>query len=193
MCISASDRGVGPAVDGDWADAFAWPGGDVFRPTAWRGRRAGVDAVFHSVGTLTETPAAGATFERVNGDAAIIAALEAERAGVGAFVFLSASAQPPGVRNAYLDAKRRAEDAIADLDLDAVVLRPGPVYGAGQPHLPSVLDRILRFAASAPPIASRLGEARPLSVDTVARAAYRAALDPPARLLDVGDIRDLAG
>ncbi len=191
--VRSLSRSGRPAVDGDWADAVAWTSADVFRPNAWRGRLAGVDAVVHSVGTLTETPAAGATFERVNGDAAIIAALEAERAGVGAFVFLSASAQPPGVRNAYLDAKRRAEDAIADLDLDAVVLRPGPVYGAGQPHLPSVLDRILRFAASAPPIASRLGEARPLSVDTVARAAYRAALDPPARLLDVGDIRDLAG
>ena len=188
--VSRSGR---PDVDEDWADAVSWTSADLFRPNAWRDRLDGVDAVVHSVGTLTEAPTEGVTFERVNGDAALLTALEAERAGVDAFVFLSASAKPPGVRNAYLTAKRRAEASIADLGLDVVTLRPGPVYGEGQPHVPAVVDRVLRFVASAPPLASRLGEARPLSVDTVARATYRAALDPDERLLDVSDIRDLAG
>lgn len=187
--VSRSGR---PDVDEEWVEAVSWTSADLFRPNAWRDRLDGVDAVVHSVGTLTESPTEGVTFERVNGDACVLAALEAERAGVDAFVFLSAAAKPPGVRNAYLTAKRRAEASIADLDLDTVVLRPGPVYGEGQPHLPDVADRVLRFAASAPPIASRLGESRPLAVGTVARAAYRAALDPGERLLDVSDIRDLA-
>ncbi|QUO46726.1 NAD-dependent epimerase/dehydratase family protein [Halorubrum ruber] len=188
--VSRSGR---PDVDEAWADAVSWTSADLFRPNAWRDRLDGVDAVVHSVGTLTEAPTDGVTFERVNGDAALLTALEAERAGVDAFAFLSAAAKPPGIRNAYLTAKRRAEASIADLDLDVVTLRPGPVYGAGQPHLPGVVDRVFRFVASAPPLASRLGEARPLSVDTVARATYRAALDPDDRLLDVSDIRDLAG
>ncbi|PHQ46587.1 NAD-dependent dehydratase [Halorubrum sp. C3] len=188
--VSRSGR---PDVDEAWADAVSWTSADLFRPNAWRDRLDGVDAVVHSVGTLTEAPTEGVTFERVNGDAALLTSLEAERAGVDAFVFLSAAAKPPGIRNAYLTAKRRAEASIADLDLNVVTLRPGPVYGAGQPHLPGVVDRVLRFVASAPPLASRLGEARPLSADTVARATYRAALDPDDRLLDVSDIRDLAG
>ncbi|TKX75176.1 NAD-dependent epimerase/dehydratase family protein [Halorubrum sp. GN11_10-6_MGM] len=188
--VSRSGR---PDVDEAWTDEVSWTSADLFRPNAWRDRLDGVDAVVHAVGTLTEAATDGVTFERVNGDAAVIAALEAERAGVDAFVFLSATAKPPGVRAAYLTAKRRAETAIADLDLDTVVLRPGPVYGEGQPHVPAVVDRVLRFVASARPIASRLGESRPLSVDTVARATYRAALNPDERLLDVGDIRDLAG
>ncbi|ELZ31735.1 NAD-dependent epimerase/dehydratase family protein [Halorubrum tebenquichense] len=187
--VSRSGR---PDVDEEWVEAVSWTSADLFRPNAWRDRLDGVDAVVHSVGTLTESPTEGVTFERVNGDACVLTALEAERAGVDAFVFLSAAAKPPGVRNAYLTAKRRAEASVADLDLDTVVLRPGPVYGEGQPHLPGVADRVLRFAASAPPIASRLGESRPLAVGTVARAAYRAALDPGERLLDVSDIRDLA-
>lgn len=191
--VRSVSRGGRPDVDEEWVDAVSWTSADVFRPNAWRDRLDGVDGVVHSVGTLTESPTEGVTFERVNGDAAVITALEAERAGVSGFVFLSAAAKPPGVRNAYLTAKRRAEASIADLDLDTVALRPGPVYGEGQPHLPGVADRVLRFAASAPPIASRLGESRPLSVGTVARAAYRAALDPEERLLDVSDIRDLAG
>ena len=187
--VSRSGR---PDIDEAWADAVSWTSADLFSPNAWRDRLDGVDAVVHSVGTLTEAPTEGVTFERVNGDAALLAALEAERADVDAFVFLSAAAKPPGIRNAYLTAKRRAEASLTDLDLDVVTLRPGPVYGEGQPHIPSVADRVLRFAASAPPIASRLGESRPLSVDTVARATYRAALDPDDRLLDVSDIRDLA-
>jgi len=191
--VRSVSRGGRPDVDDAWVNAVSWTSADLFSPNAWRDRLDGVDAVVHAVGAITEAPTEGVTFERVNGDAAVLTALEAERAGADAFVFLSAAAKPPGVRNAYLTAKRRAEAAIVDLDLDTVSLRPGPVYGEGQPHIPDVADRVLRFAASAPPIASRLGESRPLSVDTVARATYRAALNPDERLLDVSDIRDLAG
>jgi uncharacterized protein YbjT (DUF2867 family) len=187
--VSRSGR---PDGDEAWMDSVSWTSADLFSPNAWRDRLDGVDAVVHAVGTLTEAPTEGVTFERVNGDAAVLAALEAERAGADGFAFLSAAAKPPGVRNAYLTAKRRAETSVADLDLETVALRPGPVYGEGQPHLPGVADRVLRFVASARPIASRLGESRPLSVDTVARATYRAALDPDERLLDVSDIRELA-
>jgi uncharacterized protein YbjT (DUF2867 family) len=184
--VSRSGR---PSVDAPWANAVSWTSADLFRPDAYRSRLEGVDAVVHAVGAITESPSGGKTFERVNGDAAILTALEAERAGVGAFVFLSASVKPPGVRDAYLTAKRRAETAIAGLDLKAVTLRPGPVYGSRDAPGPRAVDEIFRLAASAPPLADRLGERRPLAVETVARAAYRAALDPDEPLLDVDDIR----
>ena len=185
---SVSRRGR-PAVDAGWADRVSWTTADVFRPDAWRNRLDGVDAVVHSVGTISEAPDDGVTFERVNGDAAILTALEAERAGVGTYVFLSSAVKPPGVRNAYLSAKRRAEAAIADLDVDHVTLRPGPVYGSGQPHFPAIVNAAFRVIGSIPPVANRLGESRPLPVETVARATYRSALDPDESLLDVEDIR----
>lgn len=187
--VSRSGR---PASDAPWTDDVSWTSADLFRPDAWRDRLAGVDAVVHSVGTLSEAPNAGTTFERVNGDAAIITALEAERAGVETFVFLSSAVTPPGVRPAYLSAKRRAESAIAGLDFDAVTLRPGPVYGTDQPHFSTTVNALLRLTASVPPIADRLGERRPISVETAARATYRTALDPDETLLDVGDIRAIA-
>jgi NADH dehydrogenase len=184
--ISRSGR---PPLNASWADAVSWTSADLFRPNGWRDRLNGVDAVVHAVGIIHETPAAGITFERFNGDGAIIAALEAERAGVETFVFLSSSVKPPGARSAYLTAKRRAEAAIAGLDLDDVTLRPGPVYGAGQPHFSPPVNTALRLVDSIPPIADRLGEARPLPVDTVARAAYHTAFDPAESLLDVADVR----
>ncbi len=186
--VSRSGR---PELDAPWVDGVSWTSANLFRPNAWRDRLDGVDAVVHAVGIISESATAGVTFERVNGDAAILTALEAERAGVDTFVFLSSAVKPPGVRNAYITAKRRAETAIADLDVENVTLRPGPVYGPEQPHVPAVVNTLFRVVASVPPIAGRLGESRPLHVDRVARAAYRAALDPDETLLDVEDVRSL--
>ncbi|SNR22877.1 SDR family oxidoreductase [Halorubrum vacuolatum] len=185
---SISRRGP-PAVDAPWTEQVAWTSADLFRPDAWRSRLDGVDIVVHAVGTITEAPTDGVTFERINGDSAILTALEAERAGVETFVFLSSAVKPPGVRHAYLSAKRRAEAAIAGLSFEHVTLRPGPVYGSEQPHFPTSVNTILRLVGSLTPLAERLGEARPLPVETVARAAYRSALNPEETLFDVEDIR----
>jgi uncharacterized protein YbjT (DUF2867 family) len=160
---------------GAWADRVEWVRADVFAPQNWRGQLAGVDCVVHAIGTLHEDADAGVTFERVNGDSAILAALEAERAGVDRFVYVSSSSQPPLVRSAYIEARRRAEAAIADLDLTAVVPRFGPVYGADQPHFPAVVNWACRALGAVEPLARRLGVNRPLSVERAGRATYRLA------------------
>lgn len=159
-----------------WTNRVEWVGADVFAPHEWRDSLEGVDAVVHSIGTISESPTDGVTFERINGDAGIVAALEADRAGVDRFVYLSSSTTPPFVRAAYLEAKRRAEAAIADLDLETTVLRPGPVYGPAQPHFPRVANWLFAAVGTLEPLAARMGADRPLSVETVGRATYAAAL-----------------
>ena len=188
------DPGADPAVDSgtdpaaDWVAAVEWTSADLFAPHVWRDRLRGVDAVVHSVGIAHEEPAAGTTFERLNGDSAILTALEAERAGVDAFVFLSSAVNYPTARPAYLQSKRRAEQAIGGLALETTVLRPGPVYGPGQPHFPRPLNALCRLVDRMPALATRLGEVRPLPVGRVADAALDAALEPTNRLLTVADI-----
>lgn len=177
---------LGPADR--WAEAVDWTSADLFAPHAWRDRLRGVDAVVHSVGIAHENPQEGVTFERVNGDSAIITALEAERAGVESFVFLSSAVNYPTARRAYLRSKRRAERAIDNLNLETVVLRPGPVYGPDQPHFPQPLNVLCRLVAGIDSLAERLGDARPLSVDRVAGVAVDSALSPETRLLTVDDI-----
>lgn len=161
---------------GDWAGDVRWLAADVFAPQEWRSALNGADAVVHSIGIADESPKKGVTFERVNGDSAIITALESERAGADQFVFVSSATTPPLVRDAYLTAKRRAEGAISDLDLTTTVLRPGAVYGPDQPHFPAVLNRLLALAGSFDPVAERLDEDRPLDVETVGAAVYAAAV-----------------
>lgn len=172
----------------EWVKAVEWTSADLFSPHAWRDRLRGVDAVIHAVGIASEAPTEGVTFERLNGDAAILTALEAERAGTDTFVFLSAAANFPTARQEYIRSKRRAERAIAELNFDVVVLRPGPVYGPNQPHMPGIVNRLCAIVDSLPEIPERLGNARPLAVDHVARVALDAAADPSQRLLTIEEI-----
>ena len=177
-----------------WAGEVAWVAADVLEPHRWRDRLAGVDAVVHCVGIARERPREGATFERVNGDAAIVAALESERAGADRFVFLSSSRSPPLVRDEYVKSKRRAEAAIADLDVETAVVRPGPVYGPGQPHFPGVVATAFRAVDRRERLARQFEADRPLSVETVARATYEAALgEAPDTTLDAISIHEHYG
>lgn len=186
--VSRSGRPESVAGPSQWVADVEWTSADLFRPHAWRDRLRGVDAVIHSVGIAHENPKEGVTYERVNGDSTIISALEAERAGVETFVFLSSAAKYPTARRAYLRAKRRAERAIESLNMETVVLRPGAVYGPGQPHFPQVFNQLCRLVAEIEPLAERLGDNRPLSVDRVASVALESAVDPEMRLVTVEDI-----
>ena len=185
---SVSRSGRPEDVSGRWVDRVEWTSADLFSPHTWRDRLRSVDAVVHSVGIAHEHPQEGVTFERVNGDSTIITALEAERAGVDTFVFLSSAANYPTARRAYLQSKRRAERAIESLNMETVVLRPGAVYGPDQPHFPEPFNWLCKLVDGFDPLAERLGEARPLAVDRVAGVALDAAVDPEVRLLTVEDI-----
>jgi len=165
-----------PAVRGPWAAAVEWRAADVFAPQDWRDVLEGADSVVHSIGIIEEHPTEGVTFERVNGDAGIIAALESERAGVDRFVYVSSSTTPPRTRSAYLTAKRRAEAAIADLAVESVVLRPGPVYGPEQPHFPAPVNALFGLLGRFDVVARQFGADRPLSVETVGRATLDVAV-----------------
>lgn len=170
-----------PEYRDPWTDAVEWVSADVFAPHEWRDRLTAVDCLVHSVGTIDEDPTAGVTFERVNGDSALVAALEAERAGVDRVVYVSSSAKPPLVREAYLTARRRAEAAIADLDVRVVVPRFGPVYGPDQPHFPATVNRLFGALGRFERVARLMGANRPVSVERAAAVTYRLATtaDPP--------------
>jgi uncharacterized protein YbjT (DUF2867 family) len=170
-----SGGGKGNGRDGRddpvWADEVNWVAASVFEPRRWRRYFDGCDGVVHSIGIIDDDPNEGIVLERVNGDAAILAGLEAERAGVPSFSFVSASVTPPGARKAYLAAKRRAERELRELDVSVARLRPGPVYG----------ERVARC----------FGDVRPLSVTGVAAVALETALDAEQRGLY--DIPAIAG
>jgi nucleoside-diphosphate-sugar epimerase len=180
-----------PEIAEPWADRVLWLAADVFRPESWAGHLAGCDAWVHCIGIVREQPERGVTFDRFNGDAAILAADVAERGGVEAFVYLSASAKPPLLRETYITAKRRAEREVLGCAFRGVVLRPGFVYGSRRGiSLPA--STLLRAAARVPVLGAGARQSRPLPVERVARAALRAATEPRVRgILEVDAIEAL--
>ncbi len=176
-----------------WMADVRWVAADVFAPHRWRDQLADVDCVVHSIGTIREAPGTGVTFDRINGDSAILTALEAERAGVDRFVYISSSAKPPLVDERYLTARRQAEQAIADLEIEVAIPRFGPVYGPDQPHFPAAVNWLFRLIGDTEPIASRLGEDRPWNVEAAAAATFRIATmsDPPTNPVTAPTLRAL--
>ena len=197
VCKVATERGfdvVGvarsgaPELDEPWVEKVTWVKASALEPNLWRAHLAGVGAVVHAIGILKEKPDKGVTFERINGDTAVIAAEEAEKAGVGTFVFVSASATPPTVDKAYLEHKRRAESEITRRDLRAIILRPSLIYGPRRP-ISQVVGKALEVAQRIPGVPR---QDRPLSVKTVAHAAVSAVeQEAVSGVLDTGAISTL--
>lgn len=95
-------------------------------PSAWLPRLAGIDAVVNCAGILRERGAQ--TFAAVHVDAPVALFRACAQAGVGKVVQVSALGEPAD--GAFIASKHEADAALAELDLDWTVLRPGLVYSA---------------------------------------------------------------
>jgi NADH dehydrogenase len=185
-------RGGRPRGAEPWMEGVQWLMTDVFYPHSWNRHLADTDAVVHCIGIIRQRPSRGVTFERLNGDSAILVAREAEQAGVGSFVMLSASAKPLLISLDYIDAKRRAEAEVSAIrGLRSVFLRPGLVHGPGR-RVPPPLLHFIDWAATREHLDRLFLDFRPLPVEVVAGACLRAALDPGfVGVLDIDQIRKL--
>lgn len=162
-----------------WVRKMEWRACDVFDTGAWTDALDEADAVVHSIATIQNDPSRGITFDRVNGESAILVAEEAQKAGVGSFVFLSVQEKPPFVSGRFLAAKRRAEREIPEQfpDLRSVILRANLVFGPGRPGTGSIAGLLDLLGPVAP---GNWGNpsGRPLPVEVVAAAAVHAARTP---------------
>jgi uncharacterized protein YbjT (DUF2867 family) len=138
---------------------------------------AGADAVVHLVAIPRET--GGRRFEDVNvtGTRRVVAA--AERAGVGRLVHQSVLGVTDDRRLAYLSSRWRAEEAVRASTLDWVVLRPSILFGPGDGFF-RLVRTTLRWWSPGIVVVPGRGDTRfqPLSVDDMAVAIERSAVDP---------------
>lgn len=136
-------------------DARAWSHGvtpmkgDIADAASIRGSAAGCEAVIHLVAIVSEEPP-DRTFERVNVDGTRNMLAEAERAGVGRFIYVSSLGCDQG-ESGYHRSKRSAEELVKEYPRRWTILRPGAVYGPGDEHL-SVLLKLVRTLPVVPMI-----------------------------------------
>ncbi len=86
------------------------------------------DAVLYSVGLLKEFPKRGITYENAQYQGVVRAAAGASRHGAKRFVLISANGvKKPGTK--YQETKLRAEQHLANSDLEVTIFRPSVMFG----------------------------------------------------------------
>jgi UDP-glucose 4-epimerase len=165
--------------------------GDLAEPVDWTTALAGVDAVVHGAGIAHAGPGIPEErYRRVNTEATVALARAAE-GRVSRFVFISSiraqsgpvaptvltEDDPPQPTDAYGRSKLAAEQALAELDLPWVALRPVLVYGEGVAGNMGALIRLARSPLPLPFGALR-GERSLVAVETLA-AAIRHVIELP--------------
>ena len=95
-------------------------------PEIWKARLVGIDAVVNCAGILRETGTD--TFQHVHIDAPLALFRACAATGARRAIQLSALGEPDD--GEFIASKHRCDQALAELDLDWLILRPGLVYSA---------------------------------------------------------------
>lgn len=150
-----------------WPEGVEGWAGDVSNTHSIEGAADGCDVVVHIAGIIEEKPPT-VTFQSVNIEGTRYTVLEAERAGVRKFIYVSSLAAERG-RSEYHRSKSVAEDVVRTFSRGWVILRPGAVYGPGDEHL-SVLLRMVRTLPVVPTIGDGNQRFQPIWHEDFAKA-----------------------
>jgi uncharacterized protein YbjT (DUF2867 family) len=169
-----------------WGDRVEpWPA-SVSQPEKLKGCADGQDVILHVAGIVAESPP-DVTFRSVNVDGTKNLISEAERAGVGRFIYVSSLGADRGASD-YHRSKREAEKLVEKFHGGWIILRPGNVYGPGDDVI-SLLLNMVRALPAIPVIDGGADRFQPLWVDDLSRAVA----DAVERTDLHGKILELAG
>ena len=160
--------------------------GDVLEAASLEGALAGVEAVIHLVGIISEL--GNSTFENVHvgGTRNLVAA--AQQAGVRRFVHMSALGSRPKAASRYHQSKWAAEELVRQSGLEFTIFRPSLIYGP-QDQFINLFARIIRLSPVVPLLGNPSARFQPVPVEAVA-AAFAGSLGEPK---SVGQTYDLCG
>lgn len=159
---------------GQLARHTRWSRADVWSPGSLRGKARGHAAVIHTIGSVTDDPAQGASFERLNLVSARNVANMCISDGVQRLIFISGS-RAPWLKRGYIQSKRAAEAYLRRSGLRTTIVRAPLLYARDQDR--ALFFRLLTRLGRLPPLAGLgLGNAAPLAVELLARGVAQLAL-----------------
>jgi len=145
---------------------------------AWRSRLVNVDAVVNCAGILQQRRGQSIEAIHVLAPRALFDACSA--AGVRRVVQISAVSADVAAGTAYANTKKQAEEYLAGLDLDWVILRPSLVYGDGSFGGTSLLRGLAALPFVLPVIGRGEQPFQPIHMDDLAATVLWALTDPRA-------------
>lgn len=159
---------------GQLARHTRWSRANVWSPGSLRGKARGHAAVIHTIGSLTDDPARGASFERLNLVSTRNVANMCISDGVERLIFISGS-RAPWLKRGYIHSKRAAEAYLRRSGLRITIVRAPLLYARDQDR--ALFFRLLTRLGRLPPLAwLGLGNAAPLAVELLARGVSQLAL-----------------
>jgi len=160
--------------------------GDILDASTLPGALAGVDAVIHLVGIISEV--GKSTFENVHQRGTENMVRAAQKAGVRRFVHMSALGTQPGAVSRYHRSKWAAEEIVRASRLDYTIFRPSIIYGPGDGFV-NLFAGIARWSPVLPVMGSGQSRFQPIAVEDVAGCFVRALSEGRS----VGETCDLCG
>lgn len=149
--------------------------GDVTDPASLTGTMGGADAVVQAVqfpNYPMEDPSKGLTFDNYDRRGAENLLMEATRAGVSKYVYISGAGVDPSSEKTWYRAKGLAERAIRSSGLDHAIIRPSWGYGPEDKAL-NKFAQIARFSPIVPHPGVRRQEIQPVYVGDIAKTVAR--------------------
>jgi uncharacterized protein YbjT (DUF2867 family) len=160
--------------------------GDVLDADSLRSACAGLEAVVHLVGIISEI--GDQTFENVHRRGTLNAVFAAQDTGIRRFLHMSALGTRPEARSRYHQSKWEAEDQVRRSGLGWTIFRPSIIYGSGDGFV-NLFARMIRFSPVVPVVGNRRSEFQPIAVKLVAAAFVKALTEPRT----IGETYDLCG
>ena len=160
--------------------------GDILDPPALPEACAGMDAIIHLVGIISEV--GGQTFENVHTHGTENLVRSAKQSGVKRFVHMSALGARPNAVARYHQSKWKAEEIVRQSGLNWTIFGPSIIYGPGDGFV-NLFAKIIRRSPIVPIIGSGESKFQPIAVENVAKAFVGALKEPRS----VGQTYALAG
>ena len=160
------------------SDSLTLVPGSVTSPDSLAGAMEGCGAAANCVGILRERRLRGITYRRLHAEATSRLLDEAERAGVGRFVQVSAMGVRPDGVSGYQSTKYEAEEEVKRRASAWTILRPSVVIGPREGFL-SVVRSLARLPLT-PVLGDGRSEFEPVDRRVVADAVAASLVDPAA-------------
>lgn len=160
--------------------------GDLLNATSLPSALAGVEAVIHLVGIISEV--GQQTFENVHTRATRNVVAAAQQAGVRRFVQMSALGTRPHAAARYHQTKWAAEEIVRASGLDWTIFRPSLIYGP-RDHFVNLFARMAKFSPVLPVVGHGRSLMQPVAVEAVGRCFVGALHEPKS----IGQTYDLCG
>jgi uncharacterized protein YbjT (DUF2867 family) len=163
--------------------------GDPLETSTFRPHVAPADTFLHLTGVTKPAPWKEKQFRAIDLGSLRQSVDAAKDAGVRHFVYVSV-AQPAPVMKAYIRVRQECESYIRDSGIPATILRPWYVLGPGRQWPVLLRPFYWMMEAAGSDAATRLGLLRQ---EQMTEALLWSIEHPGSRILDVSDIRKVAG